>query len=307
MLNSDDFKKNIVIPAWEVIRSDHKVKKFYFFPWLFSIIALTTILVYQSLYTYIEIFHKKEKALELILKFFHSGYFIEVVIGVALFLIIYLFIIPIFEGWLIKYLDEKKNWVEMSTLDAVWFWVCRFLPMFEYSNVFSEFKYISILNIYLFLIRFIWLEYIKYINFIIIFAFVISTLINILFAYAKYEIVLKNKGVFKSIAISTQISILNLKNTLRLYLLMFIINIRVLLNFLVFLFFPILIVVAISYITTKLFLALAITLIIILFLIFVLLIWYLTAVLDVFKVAIWYNAYIIWRERVEKEWEEDKD
>lgn len=301
MLNSEVFKRNIVIPAWEVIKNDTKVKKFYFFPWLFSIVALTTILLYQSLYTYIEIFHKREKALELILKFFHSNYFIEVVIGVVLFLIIYLFIIPIFEGWLIKYLDEKKNWNQMSTLDAVWFGVCRFLPMFEYSNVFSEFKYISILNAYLFLIRFIWLEYIKYINYLILFAFLISTLINILFAYAKYEIILKNKWVFQSIAMSTQISILNLKNTLRLYLLMFLINIRVLLNFLVFLFFPILIVVAISYITTKLFLALAITIIIILFIFFILIIWYLTAVLDVFKTSIWYYAYIIWRERVEKD------
>lgn len=300
MLDSEEFKRNIVIPAWEVIKSDSKVKRFYFFPWLFSIIALTTILLYQSLYTYIEIFQKKEKALEIILKFFHSNYFIEVVIAVLLFLIIYIFIIPIFEGWLIKYLDEKKNWVELSTLDAVWFGVCRFLPMFEYSNVFSEFKYISILNIYLFLIRFIGLEYIKYINIVIIFAFLISTVINILFAYAKYEIILKNKWVFQSIAVSTQISILNLKNTLRLYLLMFTINIRVLLNFLVFLFFPILIVAAISYITTKLFLALAILLIIILFVFFVLLIWYLTAVLDVFKVSVWYNAYIIWRARVEE-------
>lgn len=301
MLNSDDFKKNIVIPAWEVIKSDSKVKKFYFFPWLFSIIVLTTILLYQSIYTYIVIFHKKERALELILKFFHSDYFIEVIIWVIVFLIIYIFIVPIFEWWLIKYLDEKKNWVQMSTLDAVWFWVCRFLPMFEYSNVFSEFKYISILNSYLFLIRFIWLEYIKYINLLVLFLFFISTAINILFAYAKYEIVLKNKGVFQSIAISTQISILNLKNTLRLYLLMFLINIRVLFNFLIFLFFPVLIAISVSYFTTKLFLALAITLIIVLFIFFVLLIWYLTAVLDVFKVAIWYNAYILWRGRVEKE------
>lgn len=304
MLNNDDFKKNIVIPAWEVIKNDLKLKRFYFLPWLVWIIALTTILLYQSIYTYVVIFHKKDKALEVILKFFHSDYFLETIIWVTLFILIYLFIIPIFEWWLIKYLDEKRNWVQMSTLDAIWFWVCRFLPMFEYSNVFSEFKYISILNAYLFLIRFVGLEYIKYINYIMIFAFVISTFINIMFAYAKYEIILKNKWVFQSIAMSMQISILNLKNTLRLYMLMFLINIRVLLNFLVFLFFPILIVIALSYITTKLFLALAIIMILILFIFFLLLIWYLTAVLDVFKTSIWYFAYVIWRERVEKDnWE----
>ncbi|NDK08285.1 hypothetical protein EOM39_03470 [Candidatus Gracilibacteria bacterium] len=301
MLNNDDFKKNIVIPAWEVIKNDLKLKRFYFLPGLVGIIALTTILLYQSIYTYVVIFHKKDKALEVILKFFHSDYFLETIIGVTLFILIYLFIIPIFEGGLIKYLDEKRNGVQMSTLDAIGFGVCRFLPMFEYSNVFSEFKYISILNAYLFLIRFVGLEYIKYINYIMIFAFVISTFINIMFAYAKYEIILKNKGVFQSIAMSMQISILNLKNTLRLYMLMFLINIRVLLNFLVFLFFPILIVIALSYITTKLFLALAIIMILILFIFFLLLIGYLTAVLDVFKTSIWYFAYVIGRERVEKD------
>jgi hypothetical protein len=188
----------------------------------------------------------------------------------------------------------------MNSLDSVWFWLSRFLPMFEYSNVFSEFKYISILNSYLFLIRFIWIEYIKYINYLIIFILMISTFINILFAYAKYEIVLKNKGVFQSIAISTQISILNLKNTLKLYILMFIINIRVLFNFLIFLFFPILIVIAVSYFTTKIFLAFAIIMILIMFIFFVLLIWYVTAVLEVFKIAVWYFAYVNWRERIEE-------
>ncbi|MFA5917073.1 MAG: hypothetical protein WC850_02440 [Candidatus Gracilibacteria bacterium] len=301
MFKNIDYKNDIVIPAWEVIKNDFKVKRFYFFPGLLSIISLTTILLYQSIYTYIVIFHKKEKALELILQFFHSDYFIEFVVGVALFLIIYIFIIPIFEGGLIKYLDEKKNGVQMNSLDAVGFGLSRFLPMFEYSNVFSEFKYISILNSYLFLIRFIGIEYIKYINYLIIFILMISTFINILFAYAKYEIVLKNKGVFESIAISTQISILNLKNTLKLYILMFIINIRVLFNFLIFLFFPILLVISVSYFTTKIFLAFAIIMILIMFIFFVLLIGYVTAVLEVFKVAVWYFAYVNGRERIEKE------
>ncbi len=301
MWESSDFKNNIVIPAWEIIKNDTKIKKFYFLPGVISIVAMTTILLYQSIYTYVVIFHKKEKALELILKFFHSDYFIETIVWVIIFILIYIFIIPIFEWWLIKYIDENKNWNKMSTLDAIWFGLCRFLPMFEYSNVFSEFKYVSILNSYLFLIRFVWIEYIKYINYVIIFAFIISTFINIFFIYAKYEIILKNKWVFQAIAMSTQICILNLKYTLKLYLLMFLINIRVLLNFLIFLFFPILIVVAISYITTKLFLAFAITIIVILFILFILLIWYLTAVLDVFKNALWYYAYIIWRARVEEE------
>jgi hypothetical protein len=80
MFKNVDYKNDIVIPAWEVIKNDYKVKRFYFFPGLLSIISLTTILLYQSIYTYIVIFHKKEKALELILQFFHSDYFIEFIV-----------------------------------------------------------------------------------------------------------------------------------------------------------------------------------------------------------------------------------
>nr|MDD3719711.1 hypothetical protein [Candidatus Gracilibacteria bacterium] len=301
MSTHNDFKEHIVYPAWEVIRSDSKVKKFYFLPGLLSIILLTTLLVYQSIYTYVVIFGKKEKALEIILEFFHSGYFLEIIVSAIIFMIIYTFLIPIFEGGLIKYLDEKHNGRYISTIDALGLGLVRFLPLFEYNNAFSEFKYISLLNAYLFLIRFVGLEYIVFLNYVVLGAFLISTLINVLFAYAKYEMVLKNKGVFQSIGVSAKISILNLKNTLKLYVLMFIINIRVLLNFLIFLFFPILFAVAISYFTTKLFLTIAIILISILFIFFIFFLGYLTAVLDVFKTSIWYFAYINGRKRFEED------
>lgn len=301
MFSSVDFKKDIVIPAWEVIKSDLRIKRFYFIPWLVSITALTTILLYQSIYTYIVLFHKKEQAFELILKFFHSDYIVEIVVWVAIFLIVYVFILPIFEWGLIKYLEEKHNWNSVSSLDAIWFWLCRSLPLFEYNNMFSEFKYISVLNIYLFLIRFVWVEYIAYITYLVLILFFLSTFINIFFAYSRYEIVLKNKWVFASISTSVKISILNLKNTLKLYFFMILINIRVLINFLVFLFFPILMAIAVSYFTTKIFLTIAIVLLSILFIVFLFIIWYLTAVLDVFKTAVWYYAYINGRKVAEEE------
>ncbi len=304
MSTHSDFKEQIVMPAWEVIKNDEKVKKFYFLPWLLSIILLTTILVYQSIYTYVIVFWNKEKALEIVLNFFHSNYLVEVIIWAIVFMLVYIFLIPIFEWGLIKYLDEKHKWNYISTLDALWLWLVRFLPLFEYNNIFSEFKYISLLNAYLFLIRFIWLEYIHFLNYALIWVFFLSTLVNVLFAYTKYEMILKNKWVFQSIWVSAKISILNLKNTLKLYVLMFIINIRVMLNFLIFLFFPVLLAIAISYFTTKIFLTIALFLIAWLFILFIFFLWYLTAVLEVFKTSVWYFAYINWRKRFEDdEWD----
>jgi hypothetical protein len=53
---SNILKEKIIIPAWLIIKNDYKIKKFYLFPGLLSIIFLTILLVYQSIYTYVELF-----------------------------------------------------------------------------------------------------------------------------------------------------------------------------------------------------------------------------------------------------------
>jgi len=90
-------REKAIIPAWNIIKNDSKIKKFYIIPGLLSIIFLTIILVYQSIYTYVEIFGKKEEALIVILKFFHSDYVFEILITGIIFLIVYFLLIPIFE------------------------------------------------------------------------------------------------------------------------------------------------------------------------------------------------------------------
>jgi len=294
-------KDKIIIPAWELIKDDSKIKKYYILPWLLSILFLTVLLVYQSIYTYVEVFWKKEEALVIILKFFHSDYILEILIFTIIFLVIYFLLIPIYEGWLIKYIHKKSINEEISTAEAFWQWLYKFFPLFEYNNIFSEFKLISILNGYLFTIRFIWTEYIGTLSYIFLILFLLWVVFNIFFSYSKHIIILEWQSVFKAIWVSSKITILNLKRTIKLYFLMFFLNLRVIFNFLIFLSFPIIIVVAIWLITTKIFLFVAITILTILFLIFILILWYLTAVLEVFKAATWYYAYIEWKKMIDDE------
>lgn len=284
-------KKDILLPAWEIIKDDIKVKKMYLFPGLLWIIFLTVILVYQSIYTYIVIFNKKDKALELILNFFHSEYILEAIIIAIVFLFIYLLITPIFEWALIRYIFKKDTDNYISTSDALSMWVYRFLPLFKYWNLFSEFKFISIINAYLFIIRFFDWEHIKEISYGFLVIFFFSIIINSLFAYSKYIIVLENKWVFEAISKSSKLAILNIVTTLKLYLFMFILNVRVIINFIVFLIFPVIIVITLWLITSQIFLTIAISALAIIFLLFILFLGYLTWVLEVFKWAIWYFAY----------------
>jgi len=297
---NNDIKDKIIIPARNIIKEDSKIKKFYIFPWLLSIIFLTALLVYQSIYTYVVIFwNNQDKVLEKILQFLESDYWLEAVIIWVIFILVYFLLMPIFEWWLIKYIDCKNKWDCLSSSEAFWQWIYKFLPIFEYNNIFSEFKIISILNFYLFTIRFIWIEYIQTINYIFLIVFIIWIIVNILFVYSKYPIVLENKSVFSSIWESSKITILNLKKTIRLYFLVFFLNLRVIINFIIFLFFPIMMVVAIWLITSKFLLVIAITILSVIFIILILALWYLTAVLEVFKTSLWYYAYKEWRKRIE--------
>lgn len=288
---NNDLKEKIILPARKIIRDDNKIKKFYIFPWLLSIIFLTFLLVYQSIYTYVVIFWNKDETLKQLLYFLESDYWFESIIIWIIFIIVYILSIPIFEWWLIKYIDSKNKWNNIGASQAFWQWLYKFLPVFEYNNIFSEFKIISILNFYLFTIRFIWIEFIMTINYIFLIIFILWLILNILFVYSKYAIVLNNKNVFESIWESSKITILNLKVTIKLYFLIFFLNLRVIINFIIFLLFPIIIFVAIWLITTKFLLIIAITILWIIFVWLILALWYLTAVLEVFKTSIWYYAY----------------
>jgi hypothetical protein len=271
----------------------------YFLPWTLSIIFLSVLLAYQSIYTYTILANKKEETLEQILNFVHSTYILEFIIFAIIFIILYVLIIPIFEWALIKYIEKKdKSWsAELSETLSIWLY--KFSAIFKYNNLFSEFKFLSIVNWYLFILRFFEFHYMIVINYIFLILFIFSVIINILFIYSKYIIVLENEKIFDSVSKSTKLAFINLKNTFKLYFLMFILNIRVVFNFIIFLLFPILIVTVIGFITTQILKTLAIIIILLIFIWFILFLGYLTWVLEALKTAIWYYAYKKGKERLD--------
>ena len=284
-----------------MIAQDDKVKKFYFLPWILGILFLTVMLVYQTVYTYVVIAGKKSEALHLILKFFEKDYFWEVIIIALILLILYIFLVPIFEWALIKYIDKKETeWFEknISTSDVLWVGLFKFLPIFEYDQMFSKFKFLSIINFYLFTIRLLWLEYLSQISWWYFFLLLFSMIINIFFSYSKYEIVLWNKKVFESVWSSAKIAVLNLKTTVKLYFLIFILNFRVIFNFIVILIFPLLISLAISFFTTQIYITISVIILTILFVILLAFISYLSAVLEIFTTSLWYYAWKNWKDKV---------
>lgn len=295
----NNLAEKVIIPAWRLIKDDTRLKRLYFFPWLLAILLLSFSLSYQVIYTYVNVFNQKEKVLELLLEFLHASYFFEVVILSLVVALFYLFFMPVCEGALISYIDEKQSKDVVSFSDAMGVGLFRFLLVFEYNFSFSEFKLANLLNAYLFVIRFIWLEYIGYVNILFFILFIFSVIVNILFAYTKYEIVLWWNPVIKSIGISSKIAILNPKMTIKLFFLMFFLNVRVILNFIVFLVFPILFFAALVFISSSFFLVITLWMIALLFLFFIMVLGYLSWVLEIFKTSIWYFAYQEGKQKLE--------
>lgn len=296
-----DYKEKIIIPAWELIKERKKIKKLNIIWWFLSVVFLTVILSYQTIYTYVVVFWKQEKALELILEFFESKYLTEVLIIWGLFLFLYMIFVPILDAALIKHIDSIEKKEENSIGESIWFWTFKFFSVFEYNNIFNVFKMMSVLNWFLFLIRFIGVEYIAVLTYIFMWIFFVASFINIFLSYAKYEIVLHNVWVFESIGISSKIALLNLWLTIKIYSLMFILNMRVLFNFFIFLAFPIAIASVITYVSTQIYITISLIILSILFFGFIILLSHMASVLEIFKVSAWYLAYQEWRKKLETE------
>ena len=262
------------------------------------VIFLSVLLVYQSVYTYSILLGKKDIALEWILSFFHSQFLSEVLIASAIFIVCYIILIPIYEWSLIRYID-KSSQGEASRSDSFGHGIMRFAPLFEFNNIFNMFKFMSIVNGYLFALRFLGIEYVSFLSIFFTIAFLFSIILNILIAYARYEIVLEWKWVFEAIWASSQIALLNIKTTVKLYVFMFIMNIKVIINFFVFLVFPILSAFIIGFISSQIFITIMFIILWCIFLFLICMLGYMAGVLEIFTTAIWYNAYKEWKKKLE--------
>jgi len=289
--------RNILNPTLRLIKEDVKVKRFYFFPWLLSVIFISVLLVYQVVYTSNVLLWRDDMTIQIILDLFHSAYITQLLIGTGIFLICYVLLVPVFEWWLIRYIDKSIT-SNASRSDSIGHGIMRFAPLFEYNNIFNMFKLMSIINGFLFSLRFLWVEYLSTLSIIFFIAFLFSIVINILTAYTKYEIVLENKWVFEAIGVSSQLAMLNIKTTVKLYILMFIVNLKVIINFAIFLIFPLLWAFVLGFLSSKIFIAITFIILWIMFMLLIMLLWYIASVLEAFTTSIWYNAYREWKHKL---------
>ena len=291
-------KENIIEPSWKIISEDFSLRKFYFLPWMVSVFFFTALLVYQFTYTYVVFFWNQEAVLAVLLDYFHSEYLVPTLITWAIVFLFYIILNPIFENTVIQKINCKRNNKEITISEAFWRWLYSFMAVFEYSNTFNTLKVISIFNAYFFTVRVLWIERIVFLNYFFLFLLVIATIINILSSFSKYIIITENKPIFEAFSKSTKMVFLNIWTVLKLNFLMIILNIRVLLNFLIFLGIPVLIIASISFFASTILIYAAVISLWIIGLILFLLMSYISTTLEIFKISVWYFAYIEARKKI---------
>ncbi len=298
-----NFHDTILAPALDLIKIDNKLKRFYFLPGLLSVVFMSFLLTYQIAYTYIVLLQKEWMVFEYILNLVHhTGYLSVILITVCVFVMLYIVANPVFEWALIRYIGTRdiKGPENASRSDALWLGFVRFYPLFEFNSIAGLFKFVSIFNGFLFSLRFLGLQYVVPLAIFFLIAFLFSCIINIFIAYARYEIILENQGVFPAIGVSSQIALLNLRNTLRIYLYMFFMNIKVFINFIIVMIFPIIGAGVAGFITSQVFSVIIITILILLFIFIIALLWYTTWVLNIFSTGIWYYSYKEGKKRLKE-------
>jgi len=169
------------------------------------------------------------------------------IVGVLIFLG-YVLTPPIFRGTLIHALMKIKNYESIE--GSVEVGIRHFFPLFEFALLTGAFSVTTLFTESSFILRW-WGENIFFVALpILLFIAMAGLIINFLFTYVEYYIVLENKSLMKSLMESPILVIANLRKTFLVFVLMVLIGARIILNVLLVLLIPMLVVVLTSYLAT---------------------------------------------------------
>ncbi len=203
--------------------------------WLFLI------LLYQLTFTYIIVFHQKDKFIQLISDFVHKDYFSEVLIGLAAIFLLYMILAPIAEGGIIEMIHSyrKTNGEKVRrTFQGIFDGLRHFLPLFEAHNVVSIFRPLSIITFYIFLLRIFGTVYLVPISYLMGGYLIFAFFLNMCFAYTKFFIIFEHKSVVPALAASTSMAVRHIGITMQLYYTMVLLYLRTIIVALFFLVIP---------------------------------------------------------------------
>jgi hypothetical protein len=287
-------KEKIALHAWEMVTEFSSLKKLNFFPSFVSMSWLFLVLLYQITFTYVIIFKKRDKFLEVASDFMHKEYFHEVLLWLWVLLLFYIIIAPLAEGAIVEMIHsyrrshgEKRH----RTLQGIFDGFRHFLPLFEVHNIIAIFRPLSVITFYILLLRLFGKTYFEPISMIMMTYLFFAFFLNMCFAYAKFFIIFENKWPIQSLSASTGMAVRHIGITLQLYYTMILLYLRTIVVGLIFLVLPFLISSIVTFFTLVEVQMLLLGIFGVLSFILFVFIVHLNSTLEIFVEATWYEAY----------------
>jgi hypothetical protein len=287
-------KEQIALQAWEMVTRFSSLKKLNFIPSLVGILWLFLVLIYQLTFTYVIIFKQKDRFIELLSDFIHKDYFAEVLIGLGILFLLYLFLAPLAEWALVEMIHSYRRSEGQKlhrTFQGIFDGLRHFLPLFEAHNVISVFRPLAVITFYILLLRLFGKAYFVPITYIMSVYLIFSFFLNMCFAYTKYFIIFEDKWVIQSLSLSTGMAIRHIGITIQLYYTMILLYLRTILVAIIFLVLPFLVSSIVTFFTILWVQMILLVIFGIVSLVLFIFIVHLNSTLEIFVEATWYEAY----------------
>lgn len=290
--------ESLVAPAWKLINQASLIKKFNFLPSFFSTLILSVIVTYQSAITAVMVLHTQGAFFSWVLSETGSLAFWETVAAVVVAFVLVEMLITVYEGGLLSLVRAfcQRQDARYTYLHGLAAGLRSFLPVLEFDAFTKMFHPLTIATSYIFLLRIIGVEYVWLITAFALPYCLVAVVINVFISYARFFIVFEGKGLFAALSASTGMALEHLGTTMRLFLSMLLVYVRIVLIVAGILLFPVVATALFTWLGSGLASWLALSIAGIAYLGFLGFVAHVNSVLEIFVTTLWFRAWELNRD-----------
>jgi hypothetical protein len=293
--------RQIIQDAWDFTQNNKGLIRWYgFLPALFSIVVSTLYFTYQF-YAY-----KSSKLFEdwdrsFLLEIFDYTYdFLQkyaeyawlIILVLLILALLNLFLPAICEGAMIQIIARRYNGQQVKDSEGIRYGLLSFLRLFEYQLLRRSLSIVSIVATASIFLRTWGLDALGLITSVFGFITIVALIMNLLFTYVEFYIVIDSEDVFQAIIKSCSLVVSQWQMTFLIGVLMMIIGVRVIFQLLTVLIVPILVILPASYLATITFANIGLIIGIVVALIVVFFAAYFSAILQLFASSVWVMTFL---------------
>jgi hypothetical protein len=295
--------RKVIAESWQYTQANKRlIRWFGFIPSLISTGAGIAIIVYQFYaFKHSFIFSNESEevsvfktVIDVVLNFIkdHVSWTVPIIITTVIVAICYFIFPTLFKAAAIQVIAREKNNQKVGIIKGLRYGLLRFLPLFEYHLLLRTFAFFSILLEMSFVVRNLGSGLFLVLLPIFILMLIVGLILNLLFIYTDFFIIIDGLEVMKSIRKSSRLVVMNWRHTFLVTMLMLIIGIRIILQAVFVFLIPALFILVSSYFAILLTEATSLIIGGIIGILAFITASYLNAIVDIFSYAVWTYTFL---------------